>query len=90
MPSQESDWTKGILDGLQKGEKECIKSRARDAAGQGKMGEKKKRGWRKSVRRIKKERGEKRTREEEKEENKTGGVKRRCESFVSVEVFEIS
>ena len=39
------------------------------------------------MRRMKKERGQKRTREEEKEENKTGGVERRCEGFVSVEAF---
>ena len=35
------------------------------------------------------ERGEKRKREGEKEENKTGSVKRRCDGFVSVEAFEI-
>ena len=34
-------------------------------------------------------RGEKRKREGEKEENKTVRVKRRCESLVSVEAFEI-
>ena len=35
------------------------------------------------------ERGEKRRREGEKEENETGRVKRRCEDFVSVEASEI-
>ena len=35
------------------------------------------------------ERGEKRIREEEKEENESVTVKRRCEGLVSVEAFEI-
>ena len=34
------------------------------------------------------ERGKKRWREEEKEENETGTVERRCEGFVSVEALE--
>ena len=36
----------------------------------------------------KEERGEKRRREGEKEENKTGTVKRRCDGFVSEEAFD--
>ena len=34
-------------------------------------------------------RGQTRKREEEKDENKTGRVKRRCDGFVSVEAFAI-
>ena len=38
---------------------------------------------------IEEERGEKRKREGEKEENETGSVKRRCNGFVSVKAFDI-
>ena len=53
------------------------------------MGERKKNGTAKiSVENVK-ERGAKRKREVEKEENKTESVKRRCDGSVSVEAFEI-
>ena len=53
------------------------------------MGERKKKGRRKLVRRMKKKAVKRENREGEKAQNKTVRVKRRCDGLVSVEAFEM-